>query len=384
MNICLIEGYASGSHLYFAECLKEELKRQYSWDLSIVSTPGRHWRTRLQKGHGLLVEKLKEKLATKEIPSPELFIVTSLTDTAAFRGLLPRELSKVPIIQYMHENQMSYPLNPNNQGLETAKILQKNVIPGYHLNQLLGSDLMVFNSDFHRRDFFEHLDGFLSDHGEKELKKKVHSLKSQAKVLPIGLPFPSRELTPFSKRPKRLLWNHRWEYDKNPEFFSSQIQKLLKENGDWQLSLLGENKEGHKSLVCFDELKAQFPDHITHFGHLKNRTEYYQAISECRLLPVTSHHDFLGLAIIEAMIFGVIPLLPKRLVYPELVPQELHHKLFYESESNACTKDFHQKCRALMVQGLDNQEESLLKSHLSRFKWSALTPIWKDLISSLT
>lgn len=380
MNICLVEAYATGSHLYFAQRLKELLKENYDWDTTIIATPGRHWRTRLQKGHGLLAAMVRENLENNLMPVPDLFIVTSLTDTAAFRGALPRRLSAIPIIQYMHENQMSYPLNPENPSLEIAKILQDNIIPGYHLNQTLGADQMIFNSQYHLEDFHQQLNRFLTSHGERDLKKSLNIIKEKSVVIPIGLRWPEFELTPFHKRPKRILWNHRWEYDKNPKDFRDLIKILFSRNPHWEISLLGENHPDQYEVEVsspLEEIKKNFPENTMHFGPLKERDHYFKALSQCRLLPVTSHHDFLGLATLEAILYGVVPLLPNRLVYPELLPQELHEKLLYKNQA-----DLIKKSEQLMLQGLDNQEEVLIRNHLKRFQWSEVIGAWKKILEA--
>jgi hypothetical protein len=55
------------------------------------------------------------------------------------------------------------------------------------------------------------------------------------------------------------------------------------------------------------------------------------------LLPVTSNQDFFGASVIEAMYCNVVPLLPKRLAYPEHLPQQFHSTFFYD-ENDFVTK----------------------------------------------
>ena len=55
---------------------------------------------------------------------------------------------------------------------------------------------------------------------------------------------------------------------------------------------------------------------------MPSKQAYYKVISKCDLVLSTSLHEFFGVALIEACLFGVYPLLPNRLVYPEIYPKE--------------------------------------------------------------
>ena len=48
------------------------------------------------------------------------------------------------------------------------------------------------------------------------------------------------------------------------------------------------------------------------------------------ILPVTSNQDFFGISIMEAAYCNTIPLLPKRLTYPELFPLDRYGDYFYD------------------------------------------------------
>ena len=50
------------------------------------------------------------------------------------------------------------------------------------------------------------------------------------------------------------------------------------------------------------------------------------------ILPVTSHQDFFGISIVEAVSSGCYPILPKRLTYPDLFDYKKNNFLFYNSD----------------------------------------------------
>ncbi len=376
MRICLIEAYDTGSHRYFYQGLKSTLEEEYNYTVDVMTLPGRHWRSRLQKSHMTLARETSF-FYEKEASHPDAFIVTSLTDGAAFRGLLAPSLRSVPIIHYMHENQMSYPINPSNLSHKNQELFQQHILPAYHLNQAMAADKLVFNSHFHLEDFFCHLDSFLKEHSEKSLREKCLLMKEEALVIPIGLPWPKDPLTPFHDRPKRLLWNHRWEYDKGPQEFSTLIERVLKQHPQWQVSLIGEIRV--EVPEAFTSLQKNFPENVVQFGRLEKRQDYLNHLQLCRVLPVTSHHDFLGLAVLEAMLYGVIPILPKRLIYPELIPQELHDTLLYKDEG----VEFYEKVHRVMDDGLSKEQENLLRESLALYKWNKIALQWQKLLEEV-
>jgi glycosyltransferase involved in cell wall biosynthesis len=55
--------------------------------------------------------------------------------------------------------------------------------------------------------------------------------------------------------------------------------------------------------------------------------EYHRWLSAADIVVSTAEHEFQGLAVMEAVISGCLPLAPDRLVYPELYPQQF----LYES-----------------------------------------------------
>lgn len=61
---------------------------------------------------------------------------------------------------------------------------------------------------------------------------------------------------------------------------------------------------------------------IEKWGYASNKKDYYKILSKCDVVLSTSTHEFFGVSVIEACLLGVYPLLPNRLVYPELYPRE--------------------------------------------------------------
>ena len=128
--------------------------------------------------------------------------------------------------------------------------------------------------------------------------------------------------------PPIILWNHRWEYDKNPDKFFEAMQHLSDEKIDFQLAILG--KEFKDEISCFTHARKELKKHIIQFGFTTSFNDHAHWLSKADILPVTSNQDFFGASIMEAVYCNTIPLLPNRLTYPELFNKKKNNKLFYE------------------------------------------------------
>ena len=99
---------------------------------------------------------------------------------------------------------------------------------------------------------------------------------------------------------------------------------------DFSLIVLGENYSEYPKI--FDTAKDRLKHKIIHFGYCENYTEYLGYLKMSNILPVTSHQDFFGISIVEAVSYGCYPILPKRLTYPDLFNYKKNKFLFYNSD----------------------------------------------------
>jgi hypothetical protein len=131
---------------------------------------------------------------------------------------------------------------------------------------------------------------------------------------------------------------------------------------------------------------------------MQSKHDYYKVLSRCDLVVSTSLHEFYGVALIEACLFGVYPILPNRLVYPELYPKlclysteaQLVKKLKYiclrpkmfrlvrqknsiNSLNNFCESLDKNQSNAINKNDSNEVSELIDKpSYFDKFKWSTL------------
>lgn len=116
--------------------------------------------------------------------------------------------------------------------------------------------------------------------------------------------------------PLRLVWAGRWEYDKGPQQLQTILGELRTRNIDFQLCVLGQ--QFRKQPIEFEQIKAEFTTNIVQFGYAESRQHYLSWLAGADMILSTALHEFQGLAVLEAVQLGCIPILPHRLVYPEL------------------------------------------------------------------
>lgn len=121
-------------------------------------------------------------------------------------------------------------------------------------------------------------------------------------------------------KPLHIVWNHRWEWDKGPDDFFKAISLLESAQVDFKISVLGESF-GEVPPV-FEHAKAQFASRILNWGYLPTKEDYRNVLLDADIVVSTAHHEFFGVSVIEAISCGCFPLCPRRLVFPEYLPDE--------------------------------------------------------------
>ena len=189
-------------------------------------------------------------------------------------------------------------------------------------------------------------------------QENVPALELKSKVLPVGVQLSEEELDVTSdKQGVTLLWNHRWEYDKNPLGFINVLKSFNKSS--FKLNICGE--KGRYWPNEFDQIKAEFADQLNHYGYVKSRADYIDLLRVSDFMPVTSNQEFFGISVVEGAYYGVIPILPKRLSYLELFSD--FPMLFYDQEKEV----------SKVVQDLVPYQDEIrarLKQFMKQYDWS--------------
>lgn len=319
MNVLFLESFYGGSHKNFVD----GFCKFWTGRVKLVSLPARFWKWRVR---GAAFEFI-QRIDPAELTNYDLVFVTSLISVvelkAAWGGLCP------PVILYMHESQLDYPMS-SNQALDIHFVIND-------FSNFVHADKILFNSGTHRDSCLAKLSQYLNKLPDFAPKKLLEQLSNKTEVVYPGCHFEEQVLLEsWPKEVLTILWNHRWEYDKCPEDFFNVLNKLKSENVAFRLRVLGENYSSKPS--CFDEARVQLASHIDHWGYVSSAQAYYKHLAKSHIIISTAIQENFGIAVVEAMRFGCFPLLPRRLSYPEILPDDFHKECLYDSLEELKTK----------------------------------------------
>lgn len=319
LRILLVSPYHGGSHQSWAE----GLVRHSGHHFELLTLPARYWKWRMHGGALTLARRC---------PSGpfDLLLATDMLDVSTFLALKRRQLGRLPCLLYMHENQLTYPLpaDPSTGPMRRQLGERDQHYAFVNLSSMLAADAVWFNSDFHLRCFFEELPRFLRHFPEFHELGRIAPLKSRSRVMPVGVDLPER-MPSRKQSPPLIIWNQRWEYDKDPEAFFQALYRLRDSGSDFRLALCGQRFARRPGE--FDEARRRLEGRIVHEG-FADRRSYRCLLEEASVVLSTARHEFFGISVLEAVGHGAFPVLPARLSYPELIPREFHGECLYRDQ----------------------------------------------------
>ena len=170
-----------------------------------------------------------------------------------------------------------------------------------------------------------------------------------------------------------ILWNHRWEYDKNPRAFLKALTRLADEGLSFEVALTGENPR--QVAEEFETARARLGSRIVQYGYVARFEDYARLLWAADVQVSTAQHDFFGLSTVEALYCGCVALLPRRLNYPDLIPAAYHDRFLYdEGEVYRALRDY------LLA---PEKAPADLRKHVSRYDWLVQAPRYDRALEAL-
>jgi len=363
MKILLVEPFFEGSHAAWAE----GYRRHSTHEIDLLTLTGRFWKWRMHGGAMTLAQRFNESDL-----SPDLILASDMLDLTTFLALTRERTTSVRTALYFHENQLSYPWSPDDPDPAAGRDLHYGFI---NYASALAADRVFFNSAYHLDSFLDALPGFLAAFPDHRDTHRVKEIRARSDVLHLGLDLAGldehRAGEAYAGLPPLVLWNHRWEYDKNPEEFFRALAEVSRRGIDFRLAVLG--RSYGEAPPVFERARSELSGHLVHFGHVKSRAEYAEWLWRADFLPVTSNQDFFGASIVEAIHCGGFPLLPRRLSYPELVPEALQQACLFDDGDELVDR-----LSNVLVTRPPLRFHHQLRSAVNRFDWSSIAPIYDD------
>ncbi len=360
IKLLLVSPYHGGSHQAWAEGYRQHSQHQ----ITLLTLPDRFWKWRM---HGGAVTLARRFMAG--VDKPDLFLATDMLDAATFLALTRARSWNTPLLLYMHENQLTYPLPADGRTGPMRRQLGERDQHYAFINfaSMLAADGVLFNSHYHRDSFFDALPRFLKHFPEYNELGAAAKLQAKSQVLPVGIDFDRLQPAAAQESPPLVLWNQRWEYDKNPEAFFHALAQIAAEGIPFRLALCGQQFGKRPSI--FDDALAQFGDQLTHVGYAEPEL-YRRLLWDAAVIISTAHHEFFGISILEAIYAHTFPILPRRLAYPELLPQSARGRCLYNDDAQLM-----QRLREALTHPQAARDTAVtLAAHIKKFNWTKMAP----------
>ncbi|MFG1496070.1 DUF3524 domain-containing protein [Saccharospirillum sp. HFRX-1] len=356
MNILLLSAYHSASHRYWCEGLMAAFL-EHNWTLR--SQPARHFSWRIEASGWLWA--LGDDAAFQQ--SYDLIIATSLTQVVTLKAQCPA-LRDVPLWLYFHENQFAHPLSNQQQAAHQTAWQFKS------LENAFCADWISFNTHFNRDTFFAGAEKLLKKFPEIIPGDPLTKLKQRSDVLAVPLSDRFSVLREQEKDSRLIVWNHRWEWDKQPQRFLNALIKLKQNNADFRLAMLGSG--GGRGEVYAQE-RQLLNEQVVHWGEA-SESEYEYWLGRAGIGVSTSLHDFQGLAMLELAQAGATCIVPRRQAYPECLPAAV---FFDGNEQDASEEETE------LAATLSNCLGQSTRQHPLPLSWSELQTGYRQIIERL-
>jgi len=309
MRILYVEPFQGGSHAAFSRALMGAVDAEWT----ALTLPGRHWKWRMRGSAAYFALAHAQTLAEPH----DLVVASSYVPLAELVALAPA-LSGVPRVLYFHENQLAFPtLGPQQPRDHHFGFTQ--------LVSALAADRCVFNSAYNRDSFLEAAGALLRRMPDAVPKGWVETIAARSSVLGVPMPLTAEPVVPAAGHPDGplLLWNHRWEHDKNPRTALEGLAALAAQGIPFRIAICGQ-RFGRAPEV-FEALESRLRPRAVQWGHATPEV-YRTLLDTADVVLSTAHHEFFGVSVMEAVHHGARPLVPDRLAYRELWPEAFRYR----------------------------------------------------------
>lgn len=319
--ILVIEPFFGGSHKQLIETLMKHSVFGVVDDVTLCTLADKKWKWRLRSSSFHFASTIPTRPSTDCYDVLFCSSMLNLPDLLAMRQDLQRIKRK---IVYFHENQLEYP----NQ-VEKQRDVQFGLM---QLSTALSADLVAWNSEYNMRSFLHGLPKLfrmVPRDQRPDVSTFVDGISSKSHVLYYPVDVPPSQKRPVGGGgasslpacgPLRIVWNHRWEWDKGPDVIARVLCRLVDASIPFEIALIGQTFGSVPE--AFEQCKSKLEPHIHAWGYLPQRREYWECLHWADVCVSTARHEFFGVSIVEALMAGCYPLCPDELVYPDYLDSD--------------------------------------------------------------
>jgi len=359
LRVLALEPYYGGSHRAF---LDDWISRsRHRWTL--LTLPAHKWKWRMRHAPLTFAEQVRSQLNAGE--KWDILFCSDMLSLAGFKGLTPA-LAAVPSVVYFHENQLTYPVRREEP---------RDAHYGFtNIGTAIAAQSIWFNSTFHCNEFYDAAGKFIRRMPDFAPFDQLHAARKRSVVRHPGITLPPQCPQP-RPGPLNILWAARWEHDKNAADFFTAIDLLDRRGVAFSLSVIGESFR--RSPPEFAAARERFDARIVHWGFQPTRQAYNTVLSQAGVVVSTANHEFFGISVIEAIAAGAVPLLPRRLAYPETVATTGDDDpWFYNGSPEHLAERL--ELFAAAPGGLFAAHQQRLQRTAARYDWNRLAPAYDN------
>ena len=313
----MLSAYDAVSHRHWREMLISFFPK-YQW--TVLTLPPRYFNWRI-RGNSLYWAFAKRDVLNRPY---DLVVATSMVDLSSLRGFV-NQLGRCPTLVYCHENQFAYPDSKHQFSSLESRVLS--------LYTALAADTVVFNSEYNQCTYLQGAGSLLAKMPDCVPCGLHDRLTAISCVIPVPLADDCfvRSAAAVGE-PLTLVWNHRWEYDKAPERLFAAIQQVLAQGVKLRLYVLGQQFRQQPDVFqqMRSWLQSNHPDVLKQWGFVADKQHYRTILASADVVLSTALHDFQGLAVLEAVAAGCLPLVPDRLCYHQWFDSRYRYRSYID------------------------------------------------------
>lgn len=358
LRIDLVEPFFAGSHRSWAE----GWAAHSAHEVVLHTLPGSAWRWRMR---GAAVTLAPGLVAGSAVGGPpDLLVVSDMIDLGDLLARTRATHGRVPVVLYLHENQLTYPRRPGeplDAGL--AWLTWRN---------LTLADEIWCNSAFHRDELLAALPALLDDVPDHRHDDLLPVVAERMRVLPVGVDIPA---SGTRTRPPLIVSNQRWHHDKDVTAVVRALRWLADSGASFRVAVLGDHRGGEGAEI--EPLLDRLGDRVVARG-LQDRADYETLVGGADIVVSAARNEFFGVAVVEAVGAGAVPVLPDALAYPEVIPAEYHAAVLHPRGGL-------RPALAAALAQLEDRRAAIegLAASMERFSWSVVAPAYDAAASTL-
>ncbi|MEM9467787.1 MAG: DUF3524 domain-containing protein [Actinomycetota bacterium] len=312
-KVLIVEPYLAGSHRAWAQGWAAHSRHA----VTVIGHEGRHWRWRMR---GAAVSLSRDVVDHVDRTGPvDVVVASNMLDLAGFVGLSRRAIGEACIVQYLHENQLSYPRQPG-ESLDSG-------LAWMQWRGAATADELWWNSGFHRDAFVAALDALLATAPDHDHGVERSGVLDRSWIASPGIAHDElRRATGGSAARPLIVSNQRWHHDKDVGAVVRAVRRLVDSGVDVDLAVVGDPAGGEAERI--DPLLDALGDRVVARG-LLDRSDYVDLLGWADIVVSAAKGENFGIAVVEAIAAGAWPVLPRGLSYPEIIPTVHHDDCLY-------------------------------------------------------